>query len=109
MVRAKLTFERILGRGYAIEPVAVPDGRGRGARAAGGEETYFTGELLAQLQGMDEPDHARIEALIAQRRGPLRGALASLTPAGGLFAPGRDGGRSARPGPCPILLGAAPP
>jgi len=70
MDRAKLTFERILGRGYAIEPVAVPDGlEGEALAQRREKETYFTGELLAQLQGMDEPDHARIEALIAQRRG----------------------------------------
>ncbi|HEY3451623.1 MAG TPA: YdcF family protein [Myxococcales bacterium] len=69
--RARLTFERILGRTYAIDPVAVPDGlAGEELAQRREKETYFTGELLAQLQGMAEPDHARIEALIAQRRAP---------------------------------------
>ncbi|MBI5544710.1 MAG: YdcF family protein [Deltaproteobacteria bacterium] len=68
--RAKLTFERILGRAYSIEPIPVPDElAGEALEKKREKETYFTGEMLAQLQGMDEPNHALLEALIAQRRG----------------------------------------
>lgn len=66
--RAKLTFERILGNEYALEPIAVPDGLDGEDRARREEkERWFTAELLAQLSGMAAPDHARIEALIAER------------------------------------------
>lgn len=71
LARARLTFERVLGRLYTVEAAAVPDGLEREAKAQRAErEAHFTGELLALLSGMDEPDHARLEALIAQRRGP---------------------------------------
>ncbi|MGC4116311.1 MAG: YdcF family protein [Myxococcales bacterium] len=71
--RSRLTFERVLGMAYSIEPVGVPDGlTGEELARRREKETYFTGELKAQLQGMDEPDHARLEALIAQRRSPAK-------------------------------------
>ena len=69
LARALLTFQRILGSAYTIVPEPVPDGLAGEEREARRErEAWFTSELRAQLQGMAEPDHARIEALIAQRR-----------------------------------------
>lgn len=67
--RALETFRRVLGAAYQVEPASVPDGLEGEALAQRRErEAWFRAELGAQLQGMAEPDPARIEALIAERR-----------------------------------------
>ncbi len=68
--RALVTFQRVLGCAFAVEVMPVPDGLcGAELERRRELESYYLGELNAQLEGMVEPDPARLESLIGQRRG----------------------------------------